>query len=235
MPSQGRGQGFKSPHLHSVCIQDEEALSWACPNILHFGTAALRKASVERKTSETEIQLDLCLDGTGLSEISTGIPFLDHMIEQLVRHGFLDLNLRAQGDLAVDFHHTVEDIGICLGKAIRQAMGEPIGIRRFGHAQVPMDESLVSVTLDISGRPYLVYRVPTHTALVGSFPVALAQEFFRALCAHGGLTLHIHAIEGQEAHHTLEAAFKAFGRALADALAYDERVRGIPSTKGAMD
>jgi imidazoleglycerol-phosphate dehydratase len=210
-------------------------LSGVSPDILHLRTAVLRQASVERKTSETEIQLDLCLDGAGRSEISTGIPFLDHMLQQVVRHGFLDMTLRAKGDLEVDFHHTVEDIGICLGRAFRRALGDAARIRRFGHAQVPMDDSLVSVTMDISGRPYLVYKVPTSTSMVGSFPVALAREFFRALSVHGGLTLHIHALEGQDAHHTLEAAFKAFGRALAGAVAYDERVRGIPSTKDALD
>jgi imidazoleglycerol-phosphate dehydratase len=195
----------------------------------------VRQASLERKTTETQVQVDLRLDGTGLCDIATGIPFLDHMLEQTAKHGFLDLTLRARGDLEVDFHHTVEDIGICLGKALRNALGDGSGIRRFGHAQVPMDDSLVSVAMDISGRPYLVYRVPSRGESVGRFPAALIQEFFRALSIHAGMTLHVHALEGQEVHHTLEAMFKAFGRALAEALSRDERVKGIPSTKGALD
>jgi imidazoleglycerol-phosphate dehydratase len=197
----------------------------------------VRTASLHRKTSETEIHLELALDGRGHSDIASGIPFLDHMLEQMARHGLLDVTLRAKGDLKVDFHHTVEDIGICLGKGIKQALGDASGIRRFGHAQVPMDDSLVSVTLDISGRPYLVYRIPeiTGQGRVGAFPVALAPEFFRALCAQAGLTLHIHALEGREMHHLLEACFKAFGRALAQAIAFDERVTGVPSTKGVLD
>jgi imidazoleglycerol-phosphate dehydratase len=195
----------------------------------------VRKATVERKTRETDIHLTFCLDGSGNSDISTGVSFLDHMLDQVARHGHFDLTLRAKGDLDVDFHHTVEDIGICLGKAVRQALGDASGIRRFAHAQVPMDESLVSVTLDLSGRPHLVYKVPIQTERVGEFPVTLARDFFNALSIHAGLTLHIHCLEGQEGHHTLEAAFKAFGRALAEAISYDDRVSGIPSTKGSLD
>lgn len=195
----------------------------------------LRKAQVERKTSETEVRVELCLDGSGRTEVDTGIPFLDHMLGQLARHGLLDLNVWAKGDLQVDFHHTVEDLGICLGKALREAIGDAFGIRRFGHAQIPMDDSLVSVSMDISGRPYLVYRVPTRTERVGNFPVGLVQEFFRAVSVHAGITLHIHALEGQEAHHTLEATFKAFARALAEALERDERMKGVPSTKGTLE
>ena len=195
----------------------------------------MRKASVERKTSETEIRVDLCLDGSGQARVSTGIPFLDHMLEQMVRHGLLDLTIRARGDLEVDFHHTVEDVGICLGKAVRQALGDAWGIRRFGHAQVPMDESLVSVTLDLSGRPYLVCRLRPRGKKAGAFPVDLVQEFFRAFSVHGGMNLHIHALEVGEAHHNVEATFKAFGRALADAVTVNERIQGIPSTKGSLD
>ncbi len=195
----------------------------------------VREASLERKTSETDISLSLRLDGKGEATISTGIPFLDHMLDQIARHGFMDLRIQAKGDLDVDLHHTVEDVGICLGKVIREAVGGGSGIRRFGHAQIPMDESLVSVTLDISGRPYLVYRVPLEEVRVGEFPVGLAREFFRAVSIHGGLTLHIHAIEAHEPHHTLEAAFKAFGRALAEAVTLDERNTGVPSTKGSLD
>lgn len=195
----------------------------------------VREASWERKTSETDISLSLRLDGRGEARISTGIPFLNHMLDQIARHGLLDLRIEARGDLEVDFHHTVEDVGICLGKAIRAALGGGSGIRRFGHAQVPMDESLVSVTLDLSGRPYLVYRIPLEGVYAGEFPVSLAREFFRAVCVHGGITLHIHAIEAHEPHHTLEAAFKAFGRALAEAATVDDRNPEVPSTKGSLD
>jgi|YNPNPStandDraft_1061719.scaffolds.fasta_scaffold00208_6 imidazoleglycerol-phosphate dehydratase len=196
--------------------------------------AAVRRAAVERKTSETEVRVELSLDGSGRSEVQTGIPFLDHMLDQLARHGFLDLKVSAKGDLEVDFHHTVEDLGICLGKALREAIGDASGLRRFGHAQIPMDDSLVSVSMDISGRPYLVYRVATGTDRVGNFPVELVREFFRAVSTHAGITLHIHALEGQEAHHTVEATFKAFARALAEAGKRDERMKGIPSTKGSL-
>jgi imidazoleglycerol-phosphate dehydratase len=194
----------------------------------------LRKASVQRKTSETDIRLTLCLEGSGKSKVTTGIPFLDHMLDQMVRHGLLDLSLQARGDLQVGLHHTVEDVGICIGKAIKEALGDAQGIRRFGYAQVPMDETLVSVTIDISGRPYLAYRLPTLTDREGAFPLPLTREFFRALSVHGGITLHIRYLEGEEAHHVAEAVFKAFGRALREATTYDERVEGIPSTKGTL-
>jgi imidazoleglycerol-phosphate dehydratase len=189
---------------------------------------------VQRKTSETDIRLTLCLEGSGKSKITTGIPFLDHMLDQMVRHGLLDLSLQARGDLQVGLHHTVEDVGICIGKAIKEALGDAQGIRRFGYAQVPMDETLVSVTIDISGRPYLAYRLPTLTDREGAFPLPLTREFFRALSVHGGITLHIRYLEGEEAHHVAEAVFKAFGRALREATTYDERVEGIPSTKGTL-
>jgi imidazoleglycerol-phosphate dehydratase len=156
------------------------------------------------------------------------------MLAQLARHGLLDLSVSAKGDLEVDFHHTVEDLGICMGKALRQAIGDASGIRRFGHAQIPMDDSLVSVSMDVSGRPYLVYKVTTRTERVGNFPVELVREFFRAVSVHAGITLHIHALEGEEAHHTVEATFKAFARALSEALALDERMKGVPSTKGSL-
>ena len=194
-----------------------------------------RKASVHRKTNETDIALDICLDGKGVSEIDTGVPFFDHMLDQTVRHGFLDLTLKAEGDIEVDYHHTVEDVGICIGQGIRKALGDASGIRRYGHARIPMDDSLADVTLDISGRPYLVYRIPDHTdKRVGRFPISLAPEYFRALIMHAGITLHIHVVEGNESHHMIEAVFKAFGRALAEAVSFDERIRGIPSTKGVL-
>jgi imidazoleglycerol-phosphate dehydratase len=192
----------------------------------------LRKASVDRKTSETNIKVDLCLDGSGQSKVTTGIPFLDHMLDQMARHGLLNLAVQAKGDLDVGFHHTVEDVGICVGKAIRKALGEAREIRRFGHAQIPMDDALVSVTMDISGRPYLVCNLPNLTNRVGIFPVALIREFFRALSVHAGMTLHVRYLDGENAHHVVEAVFKAFGRALTEATAQDERIEGIPSTKG---
>ncbi len=194
-----------------------------------------RESKIERKTSETQVEVRLGLDGTGQAAISTGIPFLDHMLEQVARHGWLDLEVRARGDLQVDLHHTVEDVGICLGKALRQALGDAAGIRRFGHAQVPMDESLVGVSLDLSGRPFLVCRVPRGVGGSGSFPVGLMEEFFRALSVHAGMTLHIHILWGRDPHHLMEAAFKSFGRALAEAVALEPRSRGVPSTKGIVD
>ena len=194
----------------------------------------MRKASVERKTSETAIKLDLCLDGSGQSAIATGIPFFDHMMNQMVRHGLLDLNLQAEGDLEVGYHHTVEDVGICIGQAIRNALGDAKGISRFGHTQIPMDDALVSVTIDISGRPYLGYRLPSLSERSGGFPLALTREFFRALSAHAGITLHIRYLEGEDPHHIVEAVFKAFGRAVRNAVAQDERLDGIPSTKGTL-
>ena len=191
-----------------------------------------RSAEVERKTKETDVQLTLNLDGGGLSSIDTGIPFLDHMFELMVAHGFMDLNVRAKGDTEIDYHHTVEDLGICLGKAINQALGERKGIRRYGQAIIPMDEALAQVVIDMSNRPYLSYKVPIKKGLTGKFDIRLLKDFFRALVNYAGVTMHIELLSGDDAHHSAEAIFKAFGRAFDQACQREERLDGVPSTKG---
>jgi len=193
-----------------------------------------RKASIARKTNETDIQLSINLDGDGSCELRSSIPFLDHMLEQIARHGLMDLKVRAEGDREIDDHHTVEDIGICLGEALRDAIGDKTGIVRYGHAYVPLDESLSRVVLDFSGRSGLVYNVAFPKDRVGDFDVDLFREFFQAVANHGHVTLHIDAIRGNNNHHIIETVFKAFGRALRMAAARDPRVTGIPSTKGAL-
>ncbi|RLB07753.1 MAG: imidazoleglycerol-phosphate dehydratase HisB [Deltaproteobacteria bacterium] len=190
-----------------------------------------RRAHIERKTKETDISLSLQLDGEGRSEVSTGIPFFDHMLSLMAMHGLFDLSLRAKGDLEVDFHHTVEDVGIALGEGIKGALGDGAGIRRFGEALVPMDEALSRVVLDISGRPYLGYRVKAK-GRVKDFDLELVESFFKALVDHAGLTLHIDLLYGKNLHHIIEAIFKGFGRALDKACGLDERRVGVPSTKG---
>lgn len=196
--------------------------------------ANLRQGLVERITSETKIMADLIIDGEGLSEVRSGVPFLDHMLSLFSVHGLFDLKIHAEGDLDVDAHHTVEDIGICLGGALDKALGDRKGIRRYGHAVIPMDEACASVTLDLSNRPYLVYEVPALSARVGEFETELVPEFLRAFCQHGGVTLHAHGLYGSNTHHILEAVFKAWGRALDNATRTDERRRGIPSSKGTL-
>jgi imidazoleglycerol-phosphate dehydratase len=192
-----------------------------------------RKAKIVRKTKETDIQLNLNLDGKGLSEINTGIPFIDHMLDLMAAHGFMDIKLIAKGDTEIDYHHTVEDLGICLGDAISKALGEKKGIRRYGHALVPMDESLAGVALDICNRPYLAYRVPLKNKKTGNFDTDLIREFFRALVNHSGITMHIDLLAGKDPHHAVEAIFKAFGRALDTAVSAEKRRQGeVPSTKG---
>lgn len=194
-----------------------------------------RTATVSRTTLETRIQLSLNLDGTGTSRLATGIPFLDHMIDQIVRHGMVDLDIHAEGDLPVDAHHTVEDIGITLGQAIRQAVGDKTGIRRYGHAYVPLDEALSRVVIDFSGRPGLEYQVEYPRARIGNFDVDLIREFFQGLVNHAQATLHIDTLRGRNAHHIAETVFKAFGRALRQAAELDPRMQGItPSTKGSL-
>jgi len=193
-----------------------------------------RTATIERATKETSIKLSLDLDGIGKSELSSGIPFLDHMIEQISRHGLVDLMIDAKGDLEIDAHHTVEDIGICLGEALREAIGDKVGIVRYGHAYVPLDEALSRVVLDLSGRPGLEYWIDFPKETVGGFDVELFKEFFQAVSNHGRITLHIDAIRGNNNHHIIETVFKAFGRALRMAVESDPRVTGIPSTKGAL-
>lgn len=193
-----------------------------------------RIGEIERKTKETDIQLKLNLDGKGVFSNDTGIPFLDHMFELMAAHGFIDLNVRARGDTEVDYHHTVEDLGICLGKAINQALGEMKGIKRYGQAMVPMDEALASVVIDISNRPYLSYKVSLSESLAGKFDVGLLREFFRALVNYAGITMHIELLSGDDAHHSAEAIFKAFARALDQASQSEERLKDVPSTKGVL-
>jgi len=196
--------------------------------------AANRNASITRTTKETDIELKLNLDGSGISSINTSIPFLDHMLEQVARHGLVDLTIEARGDREIDDHHTVEDIGICFGEALHDALGDKAGIRRYGHAYVPLDEALSRVVLDLSGRPGMEYHIPFPKERVGDFDVDLFREFFQAIVNHGKITLHIDTIRGGNNHHMIETAFKAFGRALRMAVEKDERVSGIPSTKGAL-
>jgi len=191
-----------------------------------------RSAEVERRTKETDIQITLNLDGKGLSSIDTSIPFLDHMFELMAAHGFMDLTVKAKGDTEIDYHHTVEDLGICLGQAISKALGEKKAIKRYGQAIVPMDEALAQVVIDISNRPYLSYKVALETSLTGQFDVGILSEFFRALVNHAGLTMHIELVSGDDPHHSAEAIFKAFARALDDASQREERLEGVPSTKG---
>lgn len=197
-------------------------------------TAYVRQGHLERETKETHISLEFSLDGQGTAELRTGIPFLNHMLTLFAVHGFFDLNIKAKGDLEVDAHHTVEDLGICLGKALAMALGERKGIRRYGHAVVPMDETCATVVLDLSNRPYFVYQVPALPPRVGQFETELVPEFFRAFCQHGGVTLHIQVAYGENTHHILEAIFKAWGRALDEATRLDERRKGVPSSKGSL-
>ncbi len=191
-----------------------------------------RVARVVRKTTETEVTVDIDLDG-GAVAASTGVPFFDHMLDQLGRHGRLGLAIEARGDLEIDAHHTVEDTGIALGQALTEALGDKAGIRRYGHALVPMEEALAQVAVDISGRPLLVYEADVPAESIGQFDVGLTQEFLQALVRTGGLTLHVRLLAGRDAHHCVEAIFKAMARALLDAVAIDPRAAGtIPSTKG---
>ena len=193
-----------------------------------------RQVRLERKTAETSIQLALSLDGTGNYQIDSGVGFLDHMLSLFAKHGALDLQVQAKGDTFIDDHHTVEDIGITLGQAIGQALGDKKGICRYGHALVPMDEALILVALDISGRGHLEFDLPLPNAKVGSFDTELVEEFFRALALNSGMTLHIRMLNGRNTHHIIEGTFKALGRALRQAVAKDERLTGIPSTKGVL-
>ena len=193
-----------------------------------------RSATVQRDTLETRIQVSVNLDGSGSARLASGLPFLDHMLDQIARHGLIDLDIAAQGDLQIDAHHTVEDIGITLGQAVRQALGDKRGIRRYGHAYVPLDEALSRVVLDCSGRPGLEYAVEFPRARIGDFDVDLFREFFQGLVNHALITLHIDALRGRNAHHIAETVFKAFGRALRMAVEFDPRMTDIPSTKGSL-
>ncbi|HEY5517977.1 MAG TPA: imidazoleglycerol-phosphate dehydratase HisB [Coriobacteriia bacterium] len=193
-----------------------------------------RIARIERTTGETAVVVELDLDGTGAVRVSTGVPFFDHMLDALGRHALLDLTVEAQGDLEVDSHHTVEDVGICMGRAIADALGDKTGIRRFGSAAVPLDEALVLAAVDISGRGSLTYEVPVPIELIGTFDTTLAREFLGSLATNAGMTVHLHEVAGENAHHIIEAAFKAFARALREAVEFDPRVSGVPSTKGVL-
>ncbi|PLW84302.1 imidazoleglycerol-phosphate dehydratase HisB [Kineobactrum sediminis] len=194
-----------------------------------------RKASVTRNTLETRITATVNLDGTGQATFVTGIPFLEHMMDQIARHGMIDLDIKAEGDLHIDDHHTVEDIGITLGQAFTKAVADKKGIVRYGHAYVPLDEALSRVVVDFSGRPGLIYKIPFTRAQVGGFDVDLFQEFFQGFVNHAQVTLHIDNLRGDNSHHQIETVFKAFGRALRMALAADPRMEGImPSTKGVL-
>lgn len=194
----------------------------------------MRTADIARKTGETDIRLSLALDGQGRCDAQCGIGFFEHMLSALCRFGLLDLTLRCEGDLHVDAHHTVEDVGICLGQAIAQALGDKRGIARLGHACVPMDEALALAALDVSGRPYLVLDAQFDAPMVGAMDTQLVREFFRAVATHAGLTLHLRVPYGQNDHHKIEALFKASGRALRDAVAPDPRIDGVLSTKGVL-
>lgn len=194
-----------------------------------------RKAEIHRKTKETDILVKLDLDGTGQCSLDTGIPFFEHMLEQVARHGFVDLTIAAKGDLHIDAHHTVEDVGITLGQALNEAIGDMAGITRYGHAYVPLDEALSRVVIDFSGRPSLEYDVSYPRSTVGNFDVDLIREFFQALCNHAKITLHIANLNGRNAHHIAETVFKAFARALRAAASRDPATAGaIPSTKGSL-
>jgi imidazoleglycerol-phosphate dehydratase len=191
-----------------------------------------RKASLERITKETQIKLTLVIDGRGEAKIYTSVPFLDHMLDLFTRHGLFDLTIEAKGDIDIDFHHTVEDIGIVLGTAFREALGDKKGIRRYGQAAVPMDETLASVAIDLSGRPYMVYNVKLPKVKIGEFDVELAREFFQAFANNAGANLHINVMYGDNVHHILEACFKGMARALDQATQLDTRIEGVLSTKG---
>ena len=195
----------------------------------------MRTATITRTTRETDIALQLNLEGSGQTSLNTGVGFFDHMLDALSRFALVDLTLTCRGDTQVDAHHTVEDTGICLGRAIREALGDRAGIRRVGSAYLPMDEALAFAAIDISGRPYLAFDAAFTAPMVGAFDTQLAEEFFRAVAMNAGLTVHMRLLAGRNDHHKLEALFKAFGLALRDAAAVDPRVTGVLSTKGALD
>jgi imidazoleglycerol-phosphate dehydratase len=193
-----------------------------------------RTGTVERKTKETEIVASVDLEGSGKADIETGMPFFNHMLDSFSRHGLFDIELQARGDLEVDYHHTVEDVGLALGEAFKKALGDKQGIRRFGEASCPLDETLAKVVIDLSGRPYLSYNVKIRPGRVGSFDTDLPHEFYAAFTNQLGMNLHIDVIRGENPHHIIEACFKAFARAMDMATGFDERIRGVLSTKGSL-
>ena len=195
----------------------------------------MRKGAVSRKTSETEIAVEIDLDGTGVAKVATGVGFFDHMLDQLARHSLVDIDVSAKGDLHIDDHHTVEDVGIALGQALRQALGDKRGLTRYADCLLPMDETLTRVAVDVSGRPFLVFRVEFPTAKIGTFDTELIREFFQAFAMNGGLTLHVETLYGSNSHHIAESCFKGVARALGAAIAIDLRQAArVPSTKGAL-
>jgi imidazoleglycerol-phosphate dehydratase len=193
-----------------------------------------RRAQIERNTSETRIRLDLTIEGSGRSVIATKIPFFDHMLTLFTRHSLCDLDVNTDGDIEVDFHHSVEDTGIALGQAFARALGDKRGIRRYGHAYVPMDETLTRVVVDFSGRPYLVYKAPERVEAIGLFPFQLVEEFLRGFCVSAGCNLHVEVLYGRDAHHMAESIFKGLAKAVDFACQIDPRVEGVPSTKGTL-
>ena len=216
-------------------MSSASSASSAIATVMPPAVMSARSAVISRNTNETQIRVAVNLDGTGLQKLASGVPFLDHMLDQIARHGLIDLEVEAHGDLHIDAHHTVEDIGITLGQAVAQAMGDKKGIRRYGHAYVPLDEALSRVVLDFSGRPGLEFHVPFTRGMIGQFDVDLVHEFFQGFVNHALVSLHIDNLRGQNAHHQCETVFKAFGRALRMASEMDERALGsIPSTKGCL-
>ena len=193
-----------------------------------------RNAKIERKTKETDIRVDLNIDGSGQAEIETGMPFFNHMLESFTRHGFFDVRIQAKGDLEVDYHHTVEDVGLALGEAFKEGLGDKHGIRRFGEASCPLDETLAKVVVDLSGRPYLSYNVKIRPGRVGTFDTDLPHEFYAAFANQIGMNLHVDVVRGENPHHIIEACFKAFARAMDMATQIDNRIQGVLSTKGSL-
>ena len=194
----------------------------------------MRKGQITRETLETKVQIEINLDGSGQASINTGVGFLDHMLNLLAKHAFLDLRVEAKGDLEVDSHHTVEDCGLALGQALRQALGDKKGIHRYGSCLLPMDEALAQIALDFSGRPFLVWKADIPKVMLGNMEAEMCEEFFRAVAMESGMTLHVRLLEGNNTHHMLEAIFKGFARALSEAIANDPRVKGVMSSKGAL-
>jgi imidazoleglycerol-phosphate dehydratase len=193
-----------------------------------------RTAKIERKTKETDISVSVNLDGSGQAKIETGMPFFNHMLDSFTRHGLFDITVHAKGDIEVDYHHTVEDVGLALGQAFKEALGDKQGIRRFGEASCPLDETLASIVVDLSGRPYLYYNVKIRPGRVGDFDTDLPHEFYAAFANQLGMNLHIDVLRGENPHHIIEACFKAFARAMDLATQFDPRVQGVPSTKGSL-